>query len=182
METLVTPFAHPPARPSASPVTETSAATASTSRALVAVATRLPLFTTAPAAFVDITDSVQQFVHGTRVRTGTVTVQSLHTTTALVVNEAEPLLLLDFHSLLDRLVPRGSLYRHDDLANRRDIAADEPLNGHAHCRALLLPTSQTLTVIGGELMLGRWQRLFFVELDGPRRRDVVAVITGEGGR
>ncbi len=59
------------------------------------------------------------------------------------------------------------------------MRADEPINGHAHCRALLLPTSVTLTIVGGQLSLGRWQRLFFVELDGPRRRELSAVIVGE---
>lgn len=141
--------------------------------------TRISLFTSFPTTFVDITDRVDAFVRGAKVRTGMVTVQSLHTTTAVIVNESEPLLHADFRGLFERLAPAGGGYEHDNLAARHDIAADEPINGHAHCRALLLPTSVTLTIVGGELTLGRWQRLFFVELDGPRRRELSAVIIGE---
>lgn len=171
MDTLVSPRGHLPAP--AAPVARSS---------FTSAGTRIPLFTSAPTACIDITDQLRRFVTAAGVRTGTVTVQTLHTTTALVVNEGEPLLLRDFESLLERLVPRAAFYRHDDLAQRPDVAADEPLNGHAHCRALLLPTSVTLTVMGGDLVLGRWQRLFFIELDGPRRRELVAVVTGEGAR
>lgn len=141
--------------------------------------TRFPLFTADTAGFIDITDRIDTFVRAAKVRTGTITIQSMHTTTAIIVNEAEALLLADFQSLLDRLVPRGSIYRHDDLSQRPGVAADEPLNGHAHCRALLLPTSVTLVIAGGQVALGRWQRIFLVELDGPRRREVSAVISGE---
>ncbi len=141
--------------------------------------TRIPLFTAGSTTFIDITDRIDTFVRTAKVRTGMVTIQSLHTTTAVVVNEGEPLLHADFHGLFERLASSGGNYQHDNLAERQGIAADEPLNGHAHCRALLLPTSVTLTIVGGRLTLGRWQRIFFVELDGPRRRELSAVIVGE---
>lgn len=56
-----------------------------------------------------------------------------HTTTAVVVNEHEPLLLDDFRDVLERTIPRAARYRHDDLARRVDIPPGEPKNGHAHC-------------------------------------------------
>lgn len=142
-------------------------------------ATRFTLVTGQPAGFVDLTDRLIHFVDGTGLTTGTVTVQTLHTTSAIVVNEAEPLLLADFEAFLDRLAPKASVYRHDDMSRRLGVPLDEPPNGHAHCRALVLPTSVTLTVVDGRLVLGRWQRVLFVELDGPRRREVSAVCIGE---
>ena len=57
---------------------------------------------------------------------------------------------------------------------------DERPNGHAHCLQLLLGSSESVPVIDGELMLGAWQRLFLVELDGPRpQREVLVQVLGE---
>ena len=105
-------------------------------------------------------------------------VQTTHTTTAVIVNEGEPLLLDDFRDLLERAAPRAGAYRHDDLARRQDVPADEPRNGHAHCRALQLPASTLLNVVAGRLALGRWQRVFLLDLDGPRTREVSVVVMG----
>ena len=80
-------------------------------------------------------------------------------------------------------MPRGSGYRHDDPTARTvNLTADERVNGHAHCQALLLGASVCLNVIDGRLRLGRWQRVFLVELDGPREREISVVILGEARR
>ena len=63
-----------------------------------------------------------------------------------------------------------------------NVTEGERPNGHAHCRALLLPPSVCLNVTGGRLLLGRWQRVFFVELDGPREREISVLIFGEAGQ
>ena len=115
-------------------------------------------------------------------RFGIVNVQTLHTTTAVVVNEHEPLLLADFQALLEAAAPGDGRYRHDDTTVRTVNMTDaERPNGHAHCRALLLPSSACLNVTNGRLRLGQWQRVFFVELDGPRERDLSVLIVGEAG-
>lgn len=137
------------------------------------VATRMALTTRQPTEFIDLTDQVATFVGRANVCHGFVNVQSLHTTLAVVVNEHEPLLLSDFVSFLDRLAPSDRAYRHDDSSARTvNLSPGERSNGHAHCRALLLPSSICLNVIDGRLQLGRWQRVFAVELDGPRHREV----------
>src|SRR5213075_1798550 len=56
---------------------------------------------------------------------------------------------------------------------------DEPVNGHAHCRQLLVSGFATLLVEEGKLVLGRWQSVFAVELDGPRQRQVAIQLDGE---
>jgi secondary thiamine-phosphate synthase enzyme len=129
-------------------------------------------------AFVDITAQVAAIVERSGIAEGLVSVQSLHTTAAVVVNENEPLLLHDLRSALERAAPRHLPYRHDDFAQRAAVAPDEPANGHAHCQALFLRASETLGVADGRPRLGRWQSIFLVELDGPRTRTLAVTVLG----
>jgi secondary thiamine-phosphate synthase enzyme len=129
--------------------------------------------------FCDITDQIQAFVRETGVATGMASIQTRHTTTAVIVNENEPLLLEDLRQLLDELAPRDRVYQHDDMARRKGpLPPDEPINGHSHCKAVFLATSQVINVAGGVLQLGRWQRIFLVELDSARDRTVSVMIMG----
>lgn len=138
----------------------------------------LTLRTADEVEFIDLTDAVLDLVVRHRLVSGFVSVQTRHTTTAIVLNEAEPLLLDDFRRTLERVAPGLWGYAHDDFRRRRDIVPDERANGHAHCRALLLPSSATLNVADGELCLGRWQRVLFVELDGGQAREVSVTLVG----
>jgi secondary thiamine-phosphate synthase enzyme len=133
--------------------------------------------------FVDLTERLQDLVRDSGLLTGILNVQSLHTTTAVVVNEHEPLLLADFCERLERFAPAGIPYRHDDHTVRTvNLTAGERVNGFAHCRALVMPPSVCLNVVDGALRLGRWQRVFLVELDGPQRRTVSVLVMGDGVR
>ena len=145
--------------------------------------TRIHLTSCLATEFIDLTDRIEKLVVEAGIRLGIVNIQTLHTTTAIVVNEHEPLLLTDFRVLLEAAAPGDATYRHDDTTVRTVNLTDaERPNGHAHCRALLLPTSACLNVIAGRLLLGQWQRIFFVELDGPREREISVVILGEVDR
>ena len=144
--------------------------------------TTLRVTTRQPTEFIDLTDRLQRYVAETGVRSGILNVQPLHTTTAIVVNEHEPRLLIDFMALLETAVPDDGTYRHDDPNTGVSFAEPERPNGHAHCRALLLPSSACLNVTGGKLWLGRWQRVFLVELDGPREREISVVLYGDAGQ
>ena len=143
------------------------------------IAKRLHFETTHATEFVDLTAQLRDEVRRTGLRIGRVHLQSLHTTVGLAVNENEPLLLRDFQNLLEKLAPSGAGYEHDDFTRRREVALDEPVNGHAHCRQLLLTGFATLLVEDGELVLGRWQSVFAVELDGPRERELAIQLDGE---
>lgn len=143
------------------------------------IAGRLRFETSHATQFVDVTKLVREEVHKSGLRTGRVHLQSLHTTLGLAINENEPLLLRDFQKLLERLAPGDAGYEHDDFARRYEIAVDEPVNGHAHCRQLLLTGFATLLVEEGKLVLGRWQSLFAVELDGPRHRELAMQLDGD---
>ena len=141
--------------------------------------TTIRIETEYPTQFIDLTPDLQDFVAASGIRSGLLNIQSLHTTAAIVVNEHEPLLLTDMAGLLERLAPLDAHYRHDNVTLRTvNCVLGEPPNGHSHCRALLLGSTAALNVVGGELQLGRWQRVFLAELDGPRTRDVSLLLLG----
>ena len=142
---------------------------------------RIQVATKERVEFIDLTTRVDALAKEAGIHAGLVNIQSLHTTTAIVVNQAEPLLLTDFDTLLARAAPGDAPYRHND-ENVRTLAQGERPNGHAHCRALLLGSSALLNFAEGRLQLGRSQRIFLVELDGPRAREISVVVFGEGMR
>jgi secondary thiamine-phosphate synthase enzyme len=144
---------------------------------------RIRLNSAQPTEFIDLTDRIARLAGEAGLTVGMVNIQTLHTTTAIVVNEHEPLLLTDFRMLLEAVAPTDGPYLHDDSSVRIVNLTDaERPNGHSHCRALFLPSSVCLNVEHGALILGRWQRVFFVEFDGPREREISVLVVGEGGR
>lgn len=96
--------------------------------------------------------------------TGTVTVFSSHTTAGVAVNEGESRLLSDFETALADLVPDDG-WKHDQVDDNAD----------SHIRSLLVGAGETIPVVDGELQLGTWQSILFVECDGPRDRTVTVV-------
>ncbi|WP_425498382.1 secondary thiamine-phosphate synthase enzyme YjbQ [Halogeometricum salsisoli] len=98
---------------------------------------------------------------------GVCTVFVQHTTAGVVVNEAEGRLLADVEGALERLVPREDGYGHDELDGNAD----------AHLRSMLLGSSVSIPVEDGELALGTWQSVLFVECDGPRTRSLRVAVT-----
>ena len=141
--------------------------------------TIIDLKTAATLDFIDITQKVQDKIKETGITEGVVNIQSLHTTMAIIVNEAEPLLIEDMKSLLERLAPRTYKYMHDNFEIRTVNMCDgECANGHAHNKALHLPVSAMMNVVKEGIQLGQWQRVFAVELDRPRSRKIALQIIG----
>jgi secondary thiamine-phosphate synthase enzyme len=143
---------------------------------------RLAIRTRGAAEVVDLTGRIEAFVEAAALEAGWVNVQSRHTTVGIVVNENEAGLVRDVLALLERLAPRGADYAHDQLHLRPGVPPDERPNGHAHAKALLLRTAETVNVASGRLQLGTWQRVLLVELDGPREREVSLLALGERRR
>ncbi|HEV2171141.1 MAG TPA: secondary thiamine-phosphate synthase enzyme YjbQ, partial [Candidatus Binatus sp.] len=136
--------------------------------------TILEIDTVEPIQFIDLTDHINEHLKMNAVDSGAVTVFSRHTTAAIKINEAEELLLEDFKNMLREMCPSERDYNHNDMSRRKPpIAIDERPNAHSHLMHLLLSTSETIPVIDGQLALGTWQRVFMVELDGPRKRQVM---------
>jgi secondary thiamine-phosphate synthase enzyme len=124
----------------------------------------------------DVTDDVMALIRAMDVREGTATLQSLHTTCAVAINESQDALNDDFLQFLEAAVDPAVKWRHDDPA----LSDCDRQNTDAHLRALWLSPCVTLQVSGGELVLGRWQRVLVVELDGPRTRTVRLQVMGIG--
>jgi secondary thiamine-phosphate synthase enzyme len=144
---------------------------------------RIRVATREATEFVDLTARIEALAVESGIHAGLVNVQSLHSTTAIVVNEYDPLLLVDVGDVLARAAPRHAPYRHDDPnARTMPVPKGEHPDGHAHCQALLLGSSASLHFADGCLQLGRWQRVFLVELDGPREREVSVLILGASER
>jgi secondary thiamine-phosphate synthase enzyme len=136
--------------------------------------TRLEFETVDPIQILDITGQVREWVAASGVRDGLLTVTSLHTTARVNVNEREPQLEKDIVTYLKRFVPRDGDWLHN-LA-----AVDGRDNAHSHILGLFMNSSETIPVAGGEMVLGSWQSIFFIELDGPRpRRGLELQILGE---
>ena len=138
------------------------------------------LKTTECLQFIDLTEEIAEVVRRSGVKNGLVNVQTRHTTTAVLINEHEPLLIEDMRRAVEAAAPRSLAYRHDDFAIRTvNLEPQEKSNGHAHCKALFLPSSETVNVVEGRMQLGRWQRVFFVELDCARERQISVVVMGQ---
>jgi secondary thiamine-phosphate synthase enzyme len=130
--------------------------------------------TEGPRDFTDITDQVMAHVLRAGTSDGIVVVSSQHTTASIVVNEHEPELLKDLDSFLTKLAPDHFEYDHNSVP----CQPGEQPNGHSHCQALLLNASVTLPIEHGRISLGRYQRIFLLELDFARRRTVRVTVLG----
>ena len=130
----------------------------------------------------DITDEVSEAVRESGVSDGIACVYSPHTTCCVRVNEFEQGFLEDFIELLKRLVPRETYYAHDDWDRRTENICPEDVdmgNGHSHCMAMLLGSAgESIPVRNGELQLGAWQRVLFMELDRERDRRLIVQVVG----
>jgi secondary thiamine-phosphate synthase enzyme len=130
----------------------------------------------------DITDEVAEAVRESGVRDGIVCVYSPHTTCCVRVNEFEQGFLEDFARLLRQLVPSDRYYAHDDWGRRTENICEEDMelgNGHAHCMSMLLGSAgEAIPVRDGELCLGTWQRVLFLELDRERDRRWLVQVVG----
>jgi secondary thiamine-phosphate synthase enzyme len=131
----------------------------------------------------DITEEVREFVLESGVADGIACVYSPHTTCMVRVNEFEGGFLEDFTRMLRRLVPSEKYYAHDDWDRRTENVCPEDMefgNGHSHCMAMLLgPAGESIPVRDGELCLGTWQRVLFIELDRSRDRRWLVQVVGE---
>jgi secondary thiamine-phosphate synthase enzyme len=121
---------------------------------------------------IDLTEDVEKVVRGSGLTNGIATIFVPGATGALTTIEYEPGLLRDLPAALERIAPRSISYEHE----RRWHDG----NGHSHVRASLLGPSLTVPFHNGQLILGTWQQIAFIELDThARTRDLVVQILGE---
>jgi secondary thiamine-phosphate synthase enzyme len=129
--------------------------------------------------FINITGMVRDAVKHSGVKDGIAIVFCRHTTAAIVINEYEKLLLKDIEAFLGKAIPEFGEYRHDDMDRRECIPPDEPPNAPSHIKSVMLSAQQSMPISEGEIMLGTWQSIIFIELDGPRRREIAVQVIGK---
>jgi len=127
----------------------------------------LAIRTTRKTEIFDLTNRVNAALKEFRTKNGIVVVATTHTTTGVAINENEKGLKRDIEDYLKHLVPENRPYQHNKTHLRPDCPPEESKNADAHIKALLLPTSVTIPYQKGELKLGKYQRVFLIEADGP---------------
>jgi secondary thiamine-phosphate synthase enzyme len=123
---------------------------------------------------INITRDLNEIVRKHGLKAGFVIVQSLHTTTAVFINEFQQALVDDMKSFLERLVGRLDYWRHNDPR----LSECDRQNAASHLRAMVLGHTLSVPVRNGELALGNWQSIILAELDGPRERAVQVQVLG----
>lgn len=130
--------------------------------------------TTEPLGFIEITDKIAEIVKKSPINNGLTVLTTQHTTAALCVNEKCGRLQEDMKGLLKNIAPPNAKYRH----NHSTI--DGRSNAHSHLMSLILKTTEIVPIVKGQLQLGTWQSIFFVELDGPRsERNINVMVIGK---
>lgn len=123
---------------------------------------------------INITERINEIVRKSGIRDGVVHLQSLHTTTAVFLNEWQDALLHDMGTFLDKVVGGHFAWRHNDPAH----SDCERKNADSHLKGLLLGQTLSLQVRNSSVLLGTWQSIILAEFDGPRSRSMSVQVTG----
>ncbi|MBX7147496.1 secondary thiamine-phosphate synthase enzyme YjbQ [bacterium] len=132
----------------------------------------------------DLTEQSYDWVKESGIQNGLLTIQTMHTTCFISVNELdEPCLLGDINNMLREVAPKTKSYLHNGPLRWKNLCADDhkcDRNGDAHVKSFLFGNpSQTVIVKDGTPLWGQWQRVCLIDLDGPRNRQVAVQILGE---
>lgn len=122
--------------------------------------------------FINITPQVEDLVGKSGIREGLCLVNPMHITASVFINDDEPGLHRDYEAWLERLAPHDptSKYRHNDTGED---------NADAHLKRQIMGREVVVAITGGTLDLGTWERIFYGEFDGRRRKRVLVKIIGE---
>jgi secondary thiamine-phosphate synthase enzyme len=123
---------------------------------------------------INITDRINEIVKKSGIRDGIVHMQSLHTTTAVFINEWQDALLDDVRTFLNRIVVREEEWRHNDPS----VSDCERKNADSHLRGMMMGQSLYLQVRNSAVLLGTWQSIVLAEFDGPRNRSMSVQVSG----
>ena len=123
---------------------------------------------------INITERINEVVQKSGIRDGIVHLQSLHTTTAVFINEWQDALLHDVRTFLEDIVARDSAWRHNDP----EYSDCERQNADSHLRGMMMGQSLCLQVRNSAVLLGTWQSIILAEFDGPRSRSMSVQVSG----
>ena len=123
-------------------------------------------------AYINITPQVEESLRKSGVREGLCLVNAMHITASVFINDDEQGLLQDYDDFLERLAPNEptSQYRHNRTGED---------NGDAHIKRQFMGREVVVAITNGKLDFGPWERIFYGEFDGRRRKRVLVKIIGE---
>ena len=124
---------------------------------------------------IDLTQKVRELFNGSMVKEGMLYLHSMHTTTAIMINEWQQALLNDLKSFLREVVDDKDYFWHNDPEHSDCVRS----NASSHLRSSLLSHNVMVPIEEGKLVLGQWQSIIFADLDGPQKRSVFAQIIGK---
>ncbi|MBI3681699.1 MAG: YjbQ family protein [Acidobacteria bacterium] len=122
----------------------------------------------------NITERINDVVRKSGIREGLVHLQTLHTTTAIFINEWQDALLHDVKAFLEQVVDGSTYYRHNDP----QYSDCDRQNADAHIRGMLMGQTLCLQVRNASVLLGTWQSIILAEFDGPRSRTLAVQVSG----
>jgi thiamine phosphate synthase YjbQ (UPF0047 family) len=152
--------------------------------------------------FITITKDVENVIEKSGIKSGSVLIQTHHTTCGVWVNENEKNLIgpseelgytSDLRKVLDNFASPTLEYGHNDIRDNKNTdgkrnthlcepdengVINECINGHAHAQALMIHPSVSFIVDNGKILRGRWQEIMLVELDHDRERSVSFLVSG----
>ena len=126
----------------------------------------------ARVGFVNLTPEVERVVRESGVREGMVLVNAMHISASVFINDDESGLHHDYDAWLEKLAPHAptSQYRHNDTGED---------NADAHLKRQVMGREVVVAITGGKLDFGPWERIFYGEFDGRRRKRVLVKVIGE---
>lgn len=138
---------------------------------MICVSEEINISTKGHCDIIDITSKVEEILNKHKIENGQCTLFSVGSTAGITTIEYEPGLLRDLPELFERIIPSNTSYHHDNTWHDG--------NGYAHLRSALLKTSLTIPIVNGELTLGTWQQIVFIDFDNRRRsRKIIVQLLG----
>ena len=120
--------------------------------------------------YINITRDVEKTLNKSGIKEGMILVSAMHITAGVYVNDAESGLIQDIDEWLEGLAPFREDYRHHRTGED---------NGDAHIKRQFMGREVVVAVTGGRMDFGTWERIFYAEFDGRRRKRVLVKIIGE---
>jgi secondary thiamine-phosphate synthase enzyme len=123
-------------------------------------------------AFVNITPQVERCLQESEIREGLLLCNAMHITASVFINDDESGLHNDYDRWLERLAPHEPVSQYQHNRTGED-------NGDAHLKRQVMGREVVVAVTGGKLDFGPWERIFYGEFDGGRRKRVLVKVIGE---
>jgi secondary thiamine-phosphate synthase enzyme len=120
--------------------------------------------------YINITSEVEEALEESGIKEGMILVSAMHITAGVWVNDAEDGIIADIDEMLEGIAPEGREYRHHQTGE---------INGDAHLKSIIVHHQVMVPVTESKLDLGPWQKIFYSEFDGRRRKRVIIKVIGE---